>query len=44
VALGIERGACIVRVHDVARMAQVARMTDAIVKANHKLQAPNDKQ
>jgi dihydropteroate synthase len=33
VALGIERGAAIVRVHDVARMAQVARMTDAIIKA-----------
>ncbi len=32
VALGIERGACIVRVHDVAAMAQAARMTDAIVK------------
>ena len=32
VALGIERGARIVRVHDVARMAQVARMTDAILK------------
>jgi dihydropteroate synthase len=32
VALGIERGAAIVRVHDVARMAQVARMTDAILK------------
>ena len=32
VALGIERGARIVRVHDVARMAQVARMTDAIMK------------
>jgi dihydropteroate synthase len=32
VALGIERGAHVVRVHDVARMAQVARMTDAIVK------------
>jgi dihydropteroate synthase len=32
VALGIERGASVVRVHDVARMAQVARMTDAIVK------------
>lgn len=31
VALGIERGASVVRVHDVARMAQVARMTDAIV-------------
>ena len=33
VALGIERGARVVRVHDVARMAQVARMTDAIIKA-----------
>jgi dihydropteroate synthase len=33
VALGIERGARVVRVHDVARMAQVAKMTDAIVKA-----------
>ncbi len=32
IALGIERGARIVRVHDVARMAQVARMTDAILK------------
>jgi dihydropteroate synthase len=32
VALGIERGAAIVRVHDVARMAQTARMTDAILK------------
>jgi dihydropteroate synthase len=32
VALGIERGAHIVRVHDVAEMAKVARMTDAIVK------------
>jgi dihydropteroate synthase len=30
VALGIERGAHIVRVHDVARMKQVARMTDAL--------------
>ena len=33
VALGIERGARVMRVHDVARMAQVAKMTDAIVKA-----------
>jgi len=32
VAMGIERGAAIVRVHDVAGMAQVARMTDAILK------------
>ncbi len=36
VALGIERGASVVRVHDVARMVQVARMTDAIVRANSK--------
>ena len=32
VALGIERGARVLRVHDVAHMAQVARMTDAILK------------
>ncbi len=32
VALGIERGASVVRVHDVAVMTRVARMTDAIVK------------
>jgi dihydropteroate synthase len=32
VAVGIARGADIVRVHDVARMARVARMTDAIVR------------
>jgi len=32
VALGIERGARVLRVHDVARMAQVARMTDAILR------------
>lgn len=33
VALGIERGAQIVRVHDVARMKQVARMMDAVLKS-----------
>lgn len=33
VALGIERGARVVRVHDVARMAQAARMADAIVRS-----------
>jgi len=33
VALGIARGAAIVRVHDVTQMVQVARMTDAIIKA-----------
>jgi dihydropteroate synthase len=33
VALGIERGASVLRVHDVARMAHVAKMTDAIVKS-----------
>jgi len=43
VALGIERGASVVRVHDVKRMAQVARMTDAIVRASTKQQAPNHK-
>lgn len=32
VALAIERGAQIVRVHDVAQMVQVARMTDAVLK------------
>lgn len=32
VAIGIARGADIVRVHDVGQMAQVARMTDAIVR------------
>jgi len=31
VALGIERGASIVRVHDVAHMVRIVRMTDAIV-------------
>ena len=33
VALGIQRGARIVRVHDVGYMTKVARMTDAIVRA-----------
>lgn len=32
VAISIDRGADIVRVHDVAAMARVARMTDAIVR------------
>lgn len=32
VAIGIARGADIVRVHDVAQMAQVARMADAITR------------
>jgi len=36
VALGIERGARVVRVHDIARMAQVARMTDAVLRASTK--------
>lgn len=34
VAVGIARGADIVRVHDVTEMARVAKMTDAIVRAN----------
>ncbi|MCD5383250.1 dihydropteroate synthase, partial [candidate division WOR-3 bacterium] len=33
VSLAIANGAHIVRVHDVKEMAQVARMTDAIVKS-----------
>ncbi len=32
VALSIDRGADIVRVHDVAVMSRVARMTDAVVR------------
>jgi len=32
VVIGIERGASIVRVHDVANIARIVRMTDAIVK------------
>ncbi len=36
VAMGIERGAHIVRVHDVAQMTRVARMTDAILRASTK--------
>ncbi len=35
VALGIERGASIVRVHDVRQMVQVVRMTDAVLKSVH---------
>ncbi len=34
VAVGITRGADIIRVHDVAVMVRVARMTDAIVRGN----------
>ena len=34
VAIGIERGADIIRVHDVKAMARVARMTDAIVASS----------
>ena len=32
VSIGIDRGADIIRVHDVASMARIARMTDAIVR------------
>lgn len=35
VAIGIARGADIVRVHDVEVMARVAKMTDAIVRPKH---------
>jgi len=43
VAIAIQRGAHIVRVHDVGPMTQVARMTDAIERASTKEQAPNIK-
>jgi len=36
VAISIANGASIVRVHDVKQMSRVARMTDAIVRANWK--------
>ncbi|MFA5074395.1 MAG: dihydropteroate synthase [Nitrospirota bacterium] len=44
VALGIERGARIIRVHDVSHMVQIARMTDAILRAktNNKNQITNN--
>jgi dihydropteroate synthase len=35
VALCIDRGADIIRIHDVKTMTRVARMTDAIVRRNH---------
>lgn len=35
VALGIERGARVLRVHDVKQMIQVARMTDKILRSAH---------
>jgi dihydropteroate synthase len=41
VAFGIERGATIVRVHDVAHMVQVARMTDALVNTGSQNQTAN---
>jgi dihydropteroate synthase len=41
VAFGIERGAAIVRVHDVAHMVQVARMTDALVNTGFQNQTAN---
>jgi dihydropteroate synthase len=34
IAIGIDRGADIVRVHDVKAMARVAKMTDAVVRKN----------
>jgi dihydropteroate synthase len=34
IAIGIARGADIIRVHDVKEMTRVARMTDAIVRSN----------
>ncbi|MCC6259719.1 MAG: dihydropteroate synthase, partial [Anaerolineales bacterium] len=35
IAIGIARGADLVRVHDVQAMSRVARMTDALVRANY---------
>lgn len=40
VAIAIAAGADIVRVHDVAEMAKVAKVTDAIVRANWTSEAP----
>jgi len=40
VAIGIARGADIVRVHDVEYMSRVARMTDAIVRRNPPVSPP----
>ena len=37
VALGIDRGADIIRVHQVKEMSRVARMADAIVRSTHHL-------
>ncbi len=34
IAIGIDRGADIIRVHDVRAMARVAKMTDALVRSN----------
>jgi dihydropteroate synthase/2-amino-4-hydroxy-6-hydroxymethyldihydropteridine diphosphokinase len=39
VAIGIVRGADIIRVHDVEAMVRVARMTDAVVRRTHDLQS-----
>jgi dihydropteroate synthase len=41
VAIGILRGADIIRVHDVREMARVARMTDAILRAGRPSQKEN---
>ncbi len=43
VALGIAKGAGIVRVHDVGRMVQVARVTDAILRTSPKHETLNFK-
>lgn len=37
IAIGIDRGADIIRVHDVAAMVRIARMTDAIVRPNNQI-------
>ncbi len=40
VAIGIARGADIVRIHDVEYMSRVAHMTDAIVRRNPPVSPP----
>jgi dihydropteroate synthase len=41
VAIGIDRGADLVRVHDVRELVRVARMTDAIVRRDRSLDEPH---
>jgi dihydropteroate synthase len=43
IVLGIERGARVMRVHDVAQMVKVARMTDAVLRTNTQREIQNSK-